>query len=101
MASHYTRQVEDEVSIARAFGFWKHRGKLGNRLSLKEQKAMEDQARGRGGTGRRKGLKIPRWQRRAGSTPAARTSLRSRAAKAVASKPNGRRRTCDRELRLG
>jgi hypothetical protein len=35
---------------------------------------MEYQACGRGGTGRRKGLKIPRWQRRAGSSPAARTS---------------------------
>ncbi len=52
-------------------------GAIGNRLSLKEQKAMQDQACGRGGTGRRKGLKIPRWQRRAGSSPAARTSLRA------------------------
>src|SRR3954454_1849056 len=32
--------------------------------------------RGRGGTGRRKGLKIPRWQRRVGSSPTARTTLR-------------------------
>ena len=31
-------------------------------------------ARGRGGIGRRKGLKIPRWQRRVGSSPTARTS---------------------------
>ena len=31
--------------------------------------------RGRGGTGRRKGLKIPRWQRRVGSSPTARTSM--------------------------
>src|SRR3954469_8411741 len=32
--------------------------------------------RGRGGTGRRKGLKIPRWQHRVGSIPTARTTLR-------------------------
>src|SRR5437867_5758163 len=31
---------------------------------------------GRGGTGRRKGLKIPRWQRRVGSSPTARTTPR-------------------------
>src|SRR5580692_6989651 len=34
---------------------------------------MENQDCGRGGTGRRKGLKIPRWQRRVGSSPTART----------------------------
>ena len=33
--------------------------------------------RGRGGTGRRKGLKIPRWQRRVGSSPTARTKTRT------------------------
>src|SRR5271154_6490147 len=37
------------------------------------QKAYRNQRRGRGGIGRRKGLKIPRWQRRVGSTPTART----------------------------
>lgn len=33
---------------------------------------------GRGGIGRRKGLKIPRWQRRVGSSPTARTSPAAR-----------------------
>src|SRR5438105_11074837 len=37
------------------------------------QKAYRNQRCGRGGTGRRKGLKIPRWQRRVGSSPTART----------------------------
>src|ERR1700739_3447074 len=40
------------------------------------QKAYRNQRRGRGGTGRRKGLKTPRWQRRVGSSPTARTTLR-------------------------
>src|SRR6516165_5616351 len=41
------------------------------------RKRYGNQRCGRGGTGRRKGLKIPRWQRRAGSSPAARTTLRN------------------------
>src|ERR1700722_12002251 len=40
----------------------------------REQKDYKKQRRGRGGTGRRKGLKIPRWQRRVGSSPTARTN---------------------------
>src|SRR3954447_5074468 len=39
---------------------------------------------GRGGTGRRKGLKIPRWQRRVGSSPTARTTLRQGATRGAA-----------------
>src|ERR1700722_4491352 len=39
----------------------------------REQKDYKKQRCGRGGTGRRKGLKIPRWQRRVGSSPTART----------------------------
>src|SRR3977135_2565080 len=68
------------------------------------------QRRGRGGTGRRKGLKIPRWQHRVGSSPTARTSLRSRASKAAAPEPlgegglvsasYGRQATCPDGLRV-
>ncbi len=39
-----------------------------------KRKGYGNQSRGRGGTGRRKGLKIPRWQRRVGSSPTARTT---------------------------
>src|SRR3989440_6845180 len=38
------------------------------------RKSYGNQQSGRGGTGRRKGLKIPRWQRRVGSSPTARTT---------------------------
>src|ERR1700731_3011563 len=41
----------------------------------KSKKPLRYQGRGRGGTGRRKGLKIPRWQRRVGSSPTARTNM--------------------------
>src|SRR3984957_18750251 len=41
----------------------------------REQKDYKKQRCGRGGTGRRKGLKIPRWQRRVGSSPTARTKF--------------------------
>ena len=40
------------------------------------RKSYANQRCGRGGIGRRKGLKIPRWQHRAGSSPAARTKDR-------------------------
>src|SRR5882724_4132899 len=46
------------------------------------RKPYKKQRRGRGGTGRRKGLKIPRWQRRVGSSPTARTNGRCRTANA-------------------
>src|SRR3984957_2480388 len=44
----------------------------------REQKDYKKQRCGRGGTGRRKGLKIPRWQRRVGSSPTARTTAHTR-----------------------
>lgn len=45
-----------------------------NRAFSRTLRDVTTRARGRGGIGRRKGLKIPRWQRRAGSIPAVRTS---------------------------
>src|SRR5262249_15138275 len=65
-------------------------------------KSLSLVACGRGGTGRRKGLKIPRWQRRAGSSPAPRPSLRSRSVRRLprrSLKGEGGLRV--RELRLG
>ncbi len=44
-----------------------------NRAFSRTLRDVTTRARGRGGIGRRKGLKIPRWQRRAGSIPAVRT----------------------------
>jgi hypothetical protein len=46
---------------AREHGFGNIEGLIGNKLRLIWQKAMENQQCGRGGTGRRKGLKIPQW----------------------------------------
>jgi hypothetical protein len=57
--------------------FAKHEGFLAKHSLTKFQKALRNKGRGRGGTGRRKGLKIPRWQRRVGSSPTARTNGRS------------------------
>jgi len=67
--ANYTRHVEDEVSIVRAFNRVRNvserssgntEGLIGNNLRGLGQKAMENQICGRGGTGRRKGLKISR-----------------------------------------
>src|SRR6478752_4049388 len=78
--ANYTRHVEDEVSIVRAFNRVRNvserssgntEGLIGNNFRGLGQKAMENQICGRGGTGRRKGLKIPGWQRRVGSSPSA------------------------------
>ena len=55
------------LSTARAFY-------VTNRAFSRTPRDVTTRARGRGGIGRRKGLKIPRWQRRAGSIPAVRTS---------------------------
>ena len=60
------REVNGEAALRPAAGravnrfFLKNgntKGKFGNGLKRRGQKAMEDQSCGRGGTGRRKGLK--------------------------------------------
>jgi hypothetical protein len=43
-------------------------------LPAPRRSATPRNSRGHGETGRRKGLKIPRWQHYAGSTPAVRTN---------------------------
>ena len=78
-----TTPVSTEQSITRTFGRLKQAVNT-DLQNTKEQecktfaagrrKGYENQQGGRGGTGRRKGLKIPRWQRRVGSSPTARTS---------------------------
>ncbi len=65
--------------ITAAHNLWKS-GDIGNSQKLLACHSRVDyksptQLRGHGGTGRRKGLKIPRGQPRAGSTPAARTII--------------------------
>ena len=59
--------------VGLSFPEFRDRGIGCNTFAVERQKSYENQQRGRGGTGRRKGLKIPRWQRRVGSSPTART----------------------------
>jgi hypothetical protein len=90
MGIHYTRHVEAEANVVRRSngsgaslrrtrtehdssnaGVWVV--KRGKPVARKTEILYANQRSGRGGTGRRKGLKIPRWQRRVGSSPTART----------------------------
>src|SRR5205823_10339624 len=107
MGAHYTRHVEAEQNIIRAFsrisdrpdkactGFVTEmenaRVRLENICRPGTKKLWKSMG-GRGGTGRRKGLKIPRWQRRVGSSPTARTSLRSRSKRRMPRRSLRRRR---------
>src|SRR3984893_16735099 len=67
--NHYLAGATFRISRKRKGFDWKTFAVLG-------RKSYANQQGGRGGTGRRKGLKIPRWQRRVGSSPTARTTLR-------------------------
>jgi integrase len=88
MGKHYTRHVDAENNVIRAStrvkdkactgfaAFWKTDAEFWKTSVALGRKTVMKQRRGRGGTGRRKGLKIPRWQRRVGSSPTARTKNR-------------------------
>src|ERR1700674_1966754 len=72
-----TKETAASIDIERS-RFVKHEGLVAKHSLTKSKKPLRYQGRGRGGTGRRKGLKIPRWQRRVGSSPTARTNLDKR-----------------------